>query len=443
MAVTIVSNEDKVEMFLDNSLSGLSLTSIGETYGVSRKTVRRCIDEVFEVYSSIRVGDRIKYLDASGNITTDVVDHVDSRMVDKSPVCVKIGGYIPLHRIMSCDQSPQVEAHEAQSGESVKVKIIPQNCLYSFGEDSDFSVVFTATFDNERGLYHISGDQLLFAGCEYFFEDKDYAFFKESLEFVNEQESQVKEDDADYYVTAPQDSITIVRIDRETGEVTQRQTNKHNPNFTNLRNELKQSQSQETLQSIYNELDTKLMLESYSVGRVKIDPEAESVVFVKPDGTERKVPDDIACDIISTVREYGKASGAKLVKFLDKLMDNTSFQAIEGLYRFMKHNCISINEDGSIEAWKGVRDDLYDKHSGTIYNGNFGTEIRVDRSEVDDNPDQTCSYGLHVGNRDYASSWASTLLRVKVEPQDVVAVPKDYNGAKMRCCAYTPIEVVA
>ena len=264
------------------------------------------------------------------------------------------------------------------------------------------------------------------------------------------------EENAQYFVTAPQDSITIVRIDQDTGEVTTKQTNKHNENFVALRQAISEDQSQETLRMVYLEMDTKRMLESYSVGRIKVDVESESVLFVKPDGTVRNVPDDIASDILTTVREYGKDSGEKLVKFLDMLMDNPSFRSIEGLYRFMKHNCIEINDDGMITAWKGVRYDLHSCHAGKIKssstvevrgdgrinNGNFGTEIRVDRSEVNDDPDQTCSHGLHVGNREYATSFGDLTLKVSVNPADVVAVPYDYNGAKVRCCAYTPIEAI-
>jgi hypothetical protein len=137
------------------------------------------------------------------------------------------------------------------------------------------------------------------------------------------------------------------------------------------------------------------------------------------------------------------------------LMDNVSFKAIQGLYSFMKDQSITINDDGSIQAWKGVRSDMYSSKGGDIkssetikvdstghvYNGDFGIEIRVDRSEVDDDPKSSCSHGLHVGSRAYATAWSEKLLLVRVEPQDVVAVPDNEDG-KMRTCGYTPVRVV-
>jgi hypothetical protein len=62
------------------------------------------------------------------------------------------------------------------------------------------------------------------------------------------------------------------------------------------------------------------------------------------------------------------------------------------------------------------------------------------RDLVDDNPNNTCSAGLHVACFDYAKGFGSRLVEVKVNPRDVVCVPTDYNGTKMRTCRF---EVVA
>ncbi len=65
--------------------------------------------------------------------------------------------------------------------------------------------------------------------------------------------------------------------------------------------------------------------------------------------------------------------------------------------------------------------------------------MEIDRSKVDDNPNNTCSHGLHVATLSYAQDFASgddKLLDVEVSPSDVVAVPTDYNGTKMRVCRF-------
>lgn len=443
MAVTIVNTETKVDMFLDH-LSGESLTYIGEVNGVSRQTARRCIQEVNEFIRRVRAGEVTTVLDRSGEVCQII--QVDSPVEDSVPFLIRRSSgaetYMSLKTAMD---SPEVDpAPQTEYVLGARVLLKPgsrftKGDLYHaktnpVGVEGEITVVnkpkwlpLVVKWDNGRINSYAEEDLLL-------------------VEVELEEE-----DTAEYFVVAPQDSITIIRM--VDGEVESRNINKHTTGFAGIRAMIAASQDKATLSAAYVSMDIKDVVSSYSIGRVKIDIATESVLFVRADGSERKIPEDIAIDIIGTVQEYGRESGDRLAKFLDKLMDNTSFKAIEGLYRFMKHNCISINEDGSIEAWKGVRDDLYSKRGGSIqssdtitvdgsghvYNGDFGTEIRVDRSEVDDDPDATCSHGLHVGNREYASMWASTLICVKVQPQDVVAVPKDYNGAKMRTCAYTPM----
>lgn len=483
MAVTIVSTDQKIDMVIEHN-EGATLTELGADFEVSRKTVRRCIDEVMSFFNSLSLGSTVKLMTDEGITIDVVVRKKDDKIEDDLPVAVEfpegVIDYVLLERLIhgATAEEDQVEAVAEVEGFVDCTTVPPQGARVRIKEDSEFFGQGHNPFKVVEGTVTSSTDpDNLFNEEGYFFwvkwdneisncyrmrdvqvavaEVEEVSTVLESGDDTEAAEDVADYDDAQYFVTAPQDSITIVRIDQETGEISRRQTNKHRVDFAELRESIKGDQSQENLRDIYIQLDTKRMLESYSVGRIKVDPEQETVVLVKPDGSQRTVPDDIATDIITTVSEYGKDRGDRLVRFLDKLMDNVSFKAIEGLYRFMKHNCIEINEDGSIQAWKGVRSDLYSQSAGKIqdsptcpvkdgriYNGNFGTEIRVDRSEVDDDPDQTCSHGLHVGNRGYATGFSTKLLRVKVEPQDVVAVPKDYNGAKMRCCAYTPLEAM-
>ena len=58
---------------------------------------------------------------------------------------------------------------------------------------------------------------------------------------------------------------------------------------------------------------------------------------------------------------------------------------------------------------------------------------------MDDNKDNHCSFGLHVGSYDYANGWAGDggrLLLVEFDPQDAVSVPTDCNFQKLRVCKY-------
>ena len=133
-----------------------------------------------------------------------------------------------------------------------------------------------------------------------------------------------------------------------------------------------------------------------------------------------------------------------LTNFLSRLLKNPSFRAVQGLYRFLEASDMPITDDGCFLAYKIVRSDYKDIHSGTFDNS-VGAEPRVERNEVDEDPDKTCSYGLHVCSRGYVGNFGgrdSRLMLVKVDPAKVVAVPRDYNDAKMRVTGYDVIDEV-
>ena len=127
-----------------------------------------------------------------------------------------------------------------------------------------------------------------------------------------------------------------------------------------------------------------------------------------------------------------------LLKFWAKLKNNPSFNSRQMLFKFLEHNGHPITTEGNFIAYRAVRNDFLDKHTGKIDN-TVGNIVSIDRNKVDDNPNNTCSTGLHVATLSYAQDFASgndKLLDVEVDPADVVAVPTDYNGTKMRVCKF-------
>lgn len=136
-----------------------------------------------------------------------------------------------------------------------------------------------------------------------------------------------------------------------------------------------------------------------------------------------------------------------LINFLEKLMLNPSHRAVNGLYDFLAATNIPITPEGDFLAYKKVRSTYYDIHSNTIRNA-VGDEPRVPRNAVDEDPDRTCSHGLHVCSESYLAHFGSSggsdrVMIVQVNPADVVAIPRDYNNAKMRCAGYKVIAEVA
>lgn len=132
-----------------------------------------------------------------------------------------------------------------------------------------------------------------------------------------------------------------------------------------------------------------------------------------------------------------------LVKFAEKLQENPSYRSVNELFQFLEKNDHPITETGNFIAYKKVRADFKDVHSGTFDNSP-GQTVSMPRNMVNENSNETCSHGLHVANWDYANNFyqGGPMLEVEVNPADVVAVPSDYNQAKMRVCKYKVLGVV-
>jgi len=126
--------------------------------------------------------------------------------------------------------------------------------------------------------------------------------------------------------------------------------------------------------------------------------------------------------------------------FLSNLMANPSMTSRNELYLFLEAADLPITDDGCFLAYKAVRSDFKDKHSGK-YDNSPGITHTMPRHDVDDNRNQTCSYGFHAAAYDYARNFMSSkgdkLVAVKINPADVVSVPADYNNQKLRTCKYT------
>ena len=126
-------------------------------------------------------------------------------------------------------------------------------------------------------------------------------------------------------------------------------------------------------------------------------------------------------------------------EFLSNLMSNPSMTSRKELYLFLEAADLPVTEDGCFLAYKAVRGDFRDKHTGKFDNSP-GTTHAMDRADVDDNRDETCSYGFHAAAYEYAKRFMSSgdkLVAVKINPAHVVSVPSDYNNQKLRTCAYT------
>ena len=130
-----------------------------------------------------------------------------------------------------------------------------------------------------------------------------------------------------------------------------------------------------------------------------------------------------------------------MVLFMENLMKNPSKRSVDELYGFLEKNSLPITPDGYFLAYKKVRRDFKDIHSGTMDNSP-GRVVEMERNKVDDDKDRTCSTGLHFCGMSYLNHFGGSDSRtviLKIDPADVVSIPSDYNGAKGRACRYTVI----
>jgi hypothetical protein len=150
---------------------------------------------------------------------------------------------------------------------------------------------------------------------------------------------------------------------------------------------------------------------------------------------------NVLSDYILGLVKSGKDYGAML-KFTENLYLNPSFKVVERLYQFLSYKNMPITSDGCFLGYKAVTSDFMDKKTRTI-NNDVGQKPIFERNMVDDNMNQSCSYGLHVGTLSYVNGFANNgdnIIICKVNPANVVAIPYD-DAQKLRCCEYEVVDL--
>jgi hypothetical protein len=131
-----------------------------------------------------------------------------------------------------------------------------------------------------------------------------------------------------------------------------------------------------------------------------------------------------------------------IFKFVIKLQNNPSKRAVDEAYTWLANRSFGITDTGNILGYKAVRNNFLDIYSGTFDN-NVGQVHSMPRNTVDDNKENGCSYGFHVGTQDYATGFCPQgghIMAVEFDPADIVSVPSDCNYQKLRVCRYMVVE---
>lgn len=174
-------------------------------------------------------------------------------------------------------------------------------------------------------------------------------------------------------------------------------------------------------------------IESYSGNNIKVE---HGVVLYK----NKPLHNNLTKRILKLMAD--RFPFASMLKFLENLMQNGNFHAVNELYSFLVHRNLPITENGCFLAYKAVRPDYMDWHSGTVRNQVGDTPIRLERNEVDDNRRVECSNGYHVGAIEYVTDFhrgEGHVMIVEVNPADVICVPSEERFTKCRVCFYTVV----
>ena len=217
------------------------------------------------------------------------------------------------------------------------------------------------------------------------------------------------------------------------------------PNFAPFKKAL----LDEDFETAINYLDIKKQIKEFADGELKVE---NGSVYYYGTQLHGKVVDKLL-----ELLESGLKLGSPFVKFVKNLLDNPSNNSVEELYDFLSYKSLPIDDDGYVLGYKGVCSDGWSKSGNTqttILQGEVnergqimnrvGDTIEVMRRSVDDNRQNSCSHGLHIGSFDYANSWASEgkLLLVRFNPRDAVSVPQDSECQKLRVCKYEVLEEI-
>jgi len=216
---------------------------------------------------------------------------------------------------------------------------------------------------------------------------------------------------------------------------------KDNANFSAV----KQALLDARYEDVGSLLDIAKAVEDFVEGDVEVRDE---VVYYK--GKHRL--HGVVVDKLLEMLRSGMKDSTPITNYISRLMENPSSNSVSELYTFLGYKSLPITPEGNVLGYKGVQSDFWsttgnadtivkqgqtnERHQ--IFNG-VGETIEVQRRSVDDNKDNHCSFGLHVGSYDYANGWAGDggrLLLVEFDPQDAVSVPTDCNFQKLRVCKY-------
>ena len=194
-------------------------------------------------------------------------------------------------------------------------------------------------------------------------------------------------------------------------------------------------------------IDVRKAIENFVEGDIEVKDE---IVYYKGHRLH-----GVVVDKLLDMLRAGFKDSAPIINFIARLQANPSANSVSELYTFLGYRNLATTPEGKVLGYKGVQSDYWSTTGNAdtiVVQGKtnerhqilneVGATIEVSRRCVDDNKDNHCSFGLHVGSYDYANDWAGEsgkLLVVEFDPADAVSVPTDCDFQKLRVSKYKVI----
>src|SRR5271157_5271135 len=231
------------------------------------------------------------------------------------------------------------------------------------------------------------------------------------------------------YTLKPNEGVVIAMTDKVTGMPKFETIVASHPSFKQVVRALKRKEWTKVPKLI----DIATSIADKSCGQVELRKDG---IFYK--GT--LIDNSLTVRILELMRQ-GKPI-THMLRFMDSLFQNPQPFAIHELYDWLKKCKLPITDRGTFMAYKRVRHDYKDNYTGTIDNS-VGQIVFMKREDVDPDRRNECSQGLHFCSAAYLPNYpGDRVMKVEINPKDVVAIPADYEFSKGRTWLYEVVEEI-
>lgn len=233
-------------------------------------------------------------------------------------------------------------------------------------------------------------------------------------------------------------SDVVTYVDKD---YTPKQFSTNHPKYAELMEIINSPATLSAYEKLENILEPRTLFEGVHTDGIVTLEFTGSALVCKVEDEEYRLNNALVNAAIAMATEHQDMG--PLLKFIYKLSQNPSKDVSHQLWDFITACGLCLTPEGNFLAYKNVNTDFTSAYDGKTDN-TPGTVLKMIRTNVDHNPDRTCSKGLHFAAWGYLSSYASGRKTVilSISPADVVSIPTDYNNQKGRACRYKVIREV-